>query len=656
MTKLIFDKKQLDALNLTIGLEILAKDYDFLPAYEGNDGIAVTLKDHEGSTMSLEFKDSKAQFAFRFADKNLFFRLLSVLLQAVEEGKAELSLTESTHFTTRGTKIDLSQGNMALHVSVLKDLFRHMAFMGLNMCMMYMEDNYEVPEEPYFGHMRSRYTYEELKELDDYADLFGIEIIPAIQTLAHQETVMQWDVYKPIRENRRCMLPGEPKTYEFIRHILAASSKPFRSKRVFLGMDEAAFLGHGTYFRRHGMVPSHDIFMMHLAEVCKITEEMGIIPMVSCDNYRLTVPRDKREFGSASMYLEDAHPDLQIMFWGYSPNPAEWHIPRILANRKKDHGGIFNNTTWNWLGYGPNWNMTLANMPSMIACRKTNVYEALNSIWMIGFDTDFRVNYLGLQIFAEYCFYEEPDLDHIKARFEFCTDGSFDALWHLQLLNEIPGVPEGNLSKRPSSAPEFLMWQDPMCGMFDKDIEPYNVNAHFEKLEKEIAVFAEKAKGTSYENVMEFFRRVASALSLKSDLGNNIRKAYLAGDRAEMLRLADEVIPETARRISALQEQARLLWHELGKPLGWEVYDLHYGGALMRLSSASKDLHDYLEGRREKLEDLEAPRLSYYRANMGYAGTIPAWTDKWGRMCSASLVAPEYWFALPKDDVAPEGV
>ena len=60
-----------------------------------------------------------------------------------------------------------------------------MAVMGLNTLLLYIEDIYEIEDEPYFGYMRGRYTQEELKQVDDYAHALGIEVIPAIQTLAH---------------------------------------------------------------------------------------------------------------------------------------------------------------------------------------------------------------------------------------------------------------------------------------------------------------------------------------------------------------------------------------------------------------------------------------------------------------------------------------
>lgn len=64
--------------------------------------------------------------------------------------------------------------------------------MGLNLGMMYTEDTYEVPGQPYFGYQRGRYSADELRALDDYADMLGIELCPCIQTLGPFEPRAHW--------------------------------------------------------------------------------------------------------------------------------------------------------------------------------------------------------------------------------------------------------------------------------------------------------------------------------------------------------------------------------------------------------------------------------------------------------------------------------
>ena len=72
--------------------------------------------------------------------------------------------------------------------------------MGYNQLYLYTEDTYEIKDEPYFGYMRGRYTENELKEIDDFAFSFGVEVIPCIQTLAHLNGIFRWKEFKKIND------------------------------------------------------------------------------------------------------------------------------------------------------------------------------------------------------------------------------------------------------------------------------------------------------------------------------------------------------------------------------------------------------------------------------------------------------------------------
>ena len=89
--------------------------------------------------------------------------------------------------------------------------------MGLNMCMLYTEDTYEVPGEPFFGYLRGRYSQAEMKELDRYAASLGIEMFPCIQTLAHLEQILQWPAYAQYKDTNSVLLADEDATYALHR-------------------------------------------------------------------------------------------------------------------------------------------------------------------------------------------------------------------------------------------------------------------------------------------------------------------------------------------------------------------------------------------------------------------------------------------------------
>ena len=83
--------------------------------------------------------------------------------------------------------------NAVFTVERTRDFLCLMALMGLDVYYPYLEDLYTLPQEPLFGYLRGRYTEEEVRAIDDFADSLGIEVVPCIQTLAHLNQFLRWD-------------------------------------------------------------------------------------------------------------------------------------------------------------------------------------------------------------------------------------------------------------------------------------------------------------------------------------------------------------------------------------------------------------------------------------------------------------------------------
>lgn len=73
--------------------------------------------------------------------------------------------------------------------------------------------------------------------------------MPCIQTLGHMGQVLQWQQYAHLRDNTEVLLPESEATYEFIEKMIQTASRPFRSKRIHIGMDEVSFSSGKTNFR-----------------------------------------------------------------------------------------------------------------------------------------------------------------------------------------------------------------------------------------------------------------------------------------------------------------------------------------------------------------------------------------------------------------------
>lgn len=105
-------------------------------------------------------------------------------------------------FKRLGIMLDMSR-NAVMHISALKEYITMLSDMGYNTLLLYTEDTYEIPGEPYFGHFRGRYSQDELRQIVDFAESKGIEMIPCIQTLAHLNAIFRWNVYNNVHDCRR---------------------------------------------------------------------------------------------------------------------------------------------------------------------------------------------------------------------------------------------------------------------------------------------------------------------------------------------------------------------------------------------------------------------------------------------------------------------
>ena len=178
-------------------------------------------------------------------------------------------------FKRFGTMLDCSR-NAVIRPDAVKQWIDILAELGYNTLMLYTEDTFQLDTQPYFGHLRGRYSQQELHAIDDYAFSKGVELIPCIQTLAHLNQIFQWDCYASIRDCYDILLAGEEKTYDLIDEMFRVVSKTFRSKQVNIGMDEAHMLGRGQYLTRFGLQERTEILLAHLERVSEIAKKYDL--------------------------------------------------------------------------------------------------------------------------------------------------------------------------------------------------------------------------------------------------------------------------------------------------------------------------------------------------------------------------------------------
>ncbi|ANY73355.1 glycoside hydrolase [Paenibacillus ihbetae] len=602
------------------------------------DGFPVRIGQSEGDHLEAGREADHAYI--RYGAKHQFFRGLGLLVQHSRHREA-FHIREQQRFDQIGPMFDLSR-NAVLTVESFKLMLNKLALMGMNTVMLYMEDTYGIEDEPYFGYMRGRYTQEELREIDDYADQFGIEAFPSIQTLAHLEEFLKWEPIKHYRDTKGALLVGSERTDSLIERMIEAASAPFRSKKIHIGMDEAEELGRGKYLDLNGYESRFDIMIAHLDKVLAAVRKRGLKPMMWSDMFLKLASGGG---GDAAYYDKDTSipeemarripKDVDMVYWDYTHmEPGDYK--KLIANhRPLGCNLVFAGAVWIFNTFGVNYGLSLnASDVALQVCKQEGIREVYATMWGDdGNEGNPFAALLGLQLYAEHAYSEKkPSQAHLAERVKFCTGIEMDTFLLLKDLDEIPGQEPNNAKQ--SNPSKFLLYQDVLLGLFDKQIEGLDLANHYAELEQRIR--DKRSPGAGLDYLFDMPEKLSAVLKRKSEIGITLKRAYDAKDHESLRHIAKSVLPAIADAVRDLRASHRIQWHRMFKPFGWEVIDIRYGGVLTRLDTASLRILDYVDGRIPRLEELEQERLVFSTTNrFNHKGV--GWCSHYYRMASPNV-------------------
>ena len=135
-----------------------------------------------------------------------------------------------------------------------------------------------------------------------------------------------------------------------------------------------------------------------------------------------------------------------------------------------------------------------------------------------------------------------------------------------------------------------------------------NVGAYYAEAAKKLYA----AKDSKFGYALEALATLCEVLELKSTLGLELHAAYRAGNKAELKRLANEVIPEIIERTKKHLKYFRKQWYKENKTFGFSTQDTRIGGLCERMNACAELVNMYLAGEVSKIEELECDRLPHW--------------------------------------------
>lgn len=582
---------------------------------------------HDPAVNGLTVSKAGRTITITYSGKAYLCRALGL---AAENGdKAEYTITQHPRFKTSSVMMDCSR-NGVLSVEAVKSLLRKMALMGHNTLMLYTEDTYEIPGEPYFGQMRGRYTHEELAELDDYADSLGIELVPCIQTLAHLQSALRWSTYRDIIDTGDILLAEDEKTDRLIERMIETCRRNFRSRRINIGMDEAMMVGRGAYQDRHGHRDIFDIMCRHLGRVIRICEKYDFRPEMWSDMFfRIANGGYYAEDKIPAELLEKVPTSVDLAYWDYySDDPAAYD--RNIKKHLQFHNRIaFAGGAWKWTGYAPKIAHSLkVSRIALNACAENGIDEVIATAWGDnGADASPFSILPVIQLYAECGFGPDPTDETLARRLKTCTGADLADFLKLDLPDQ-PSDTQGWYDADPS---KYLLFQDTLCGLFDKHVTA-SFASYYTNAAAEIAKAGKKEK--EYRYIFDTLSSLCDVLSLKCDIGVKIKKAYDAGDKDALRIIANTTLPAIVSETKKFKKCVETQWFRENKAFGFEVQDIRIAGVIARTESAARRILRYVNGEIDRIEELEAPRL-YFDGRTEDGGRLVTACNRWTEIASA---------------------
>ncbi len=517
------------------------------------------------------------------------------------------TMSEKRNFQTLGIMLDCSR-NAVMKVDHLKRWLRCLALMGYNMAMLYTEDTYRLPGEPFFGLFRGAYSPEELKELDDYAARLGIEVIGCIQSLGHLEQILKWPVYSQVKDTDRELLVGEPATYELIEKMIGRFAECLRSRRIHVGMDETWTLGRGRFLDQYGHKSGYAILTEHLGKVVQICRRRGLRPMIWSDMFFKFGGDRHIDYDVRSSIPDEVRdaipPDLDLVYWDYRSDTEEKYLRLIERHRQLGRDPIMGSGVWTWLRlwYGrAETEATVA--PCVSACKEAGLKEILFTMWGDdGSYCEFDSALAGLAFAAAQC-YGEPEA-WLKARYQaVCGIGYDESLLGSEV--EFPPAESRNFWA-PDHMAAVTLWDDPLLGMHWRCVDArypghwQKALEHYRDLSQRLAGYCE-----TYEPVdLGHAAALADLLAAKIDFRLRLEDAYGTRNDAGLRSLLDDV-PKLLELVEQLESTFRRQWLRRNKPFGLEALQIRLGGLRQRFTETGRALQELLEGDRERVPELE---------------------------------------------------
>ena len=548
---------------------------------------------------------------------------------------------ERNPFERFGVMIDISR-NAVMEPAYAKTVLERLALLGYNYAMLYAEDTYELPGEPYFGMLRGRLSAADVRALDDHAAALGIELVPCIETLGHLEQLFRWKAYEPMRDIDGIICAWDEKSYALIEKMLRFWRDNVRSRTIHLGLDEAWKLGQGEFRKRFGEQKVFDIMLKHVDRLSAMCRKLGVDAVMWSDMW-FRAGSKRRDYYDLEAEIPESIskkiPDnVRLCYWDYYHKDRAFYEAMIARHREMHGEPVMASGVWTWNTFWYNHRITRAAAgPCVDACRAAGLRDVLFTMW--GDDggfCDFESAFAGLAWAAERAYAgAEPDERVLEKRYAALFGG---ASW--KAVAALGEWADGETTQ--------LIWDDPIMNLragvrrLEARAEIYNTltgqtHADLESgLRKAARILARAPVPAGGQGgSVPYARAFCAALLARIALADALAAAWSLPKGKRRAAVKAKALPAARRNVAAMEAfeaEFRAMWLSHNRPQGLETTQIRLAGAAERAAECVRRLRDYVDGRADTIPELDDMARVDFKPEIAGPGT-------WARVAHATVIA-----------------
>ena len=361
----------------------------------------------------------------------------------------------------------------------------------------------------------------------------------------------------------------------------------------------AAEFGVGEYYQKHGAVNRFELLNRHLNRVVDICKELGFKPIMWSDMFYRLGSKNNDYYDTDAVVPESAIaqiPDVALCYWDYYHTDEQFYAGMLEGHRKMGKEVVFAGGIWTWSGILPHVRKTNATMyPALRACLKAGIGTVLATSWGDdGCETDYRLALNQLPIYSEHVWLGEDctraEVERMGERLTGLSEACFNAMGAFYADDD---------DRRPGKG---LFYCDPLYPLTEG---LWDLTGYREGLEEGIKTLERHLDDSRCE-----YAWLAMRIALeKLNWVNELRPAYLRGDKAVVLTMANEKLPAMRELYVKMMSVWREQWESGRKRNGWETICARLGAVIARLDDVQRILLRWADGTIECVEELDETPL-----------------------------------------------